>query len=470
MATPFTFETWPTPDAAGVSSAGLGKFLDACARSRDKVQFHSLILLRHGKIAWKMNVSPYDDHTPHMLYSLSKSFTSAAAGFAVSEGLLSWDSSVVDVLPDEIPAGREDDLRPITLEALLCMGSGLDEASDSPSPSPDVTWARHVLSHQVKHPPMTHFHYNSFGTYLVSCMVQKVTGQTVRDYLIPRLWEPLGIEKPDWDCSPEGINCGGFGLHLRTDDIARFGQCLLEHGMWQGRRVLPEGWVERATSEHIANYQGSREDGNEWGQGYGYQFWRCIGGRYRGDGAFGQICMIDEARDAVLAVTCGAPDMGEEFRLIREYLFPAFDAPDGEADLTEKIKALYYTFPADDGTDRPLPEGRFEAEVGGQRFGVSLRRSILDQIELTLTSGRRGAVRFSLPRERAALIGTVPCGRSTLRFFGAYGWQRGALRVGLRTPDAPDALDGAFTWDGDTLTFEGVGVSLPGGTVVFRRA
>ena len=108
-------------------------------------------------------------------------------------------------------------------------------------------------------------------------------------------------------------------------------QCLLQKGVWQGWQVLPEGWAELATKAHIANDGGQPQPENEWAQGYGFQFWRCLDGRYRGDGAMGQACIVNEKRDAVLAVTCGTNDMGREFRLIREHIFPAFDAPASSA-------------------------------------------------------------------------------------------------------------------------------------------
>ncbi|MBR4457844.1 MAG: serine hydrolase [Clostridia bacterium] len=471
-AKPFVF--WSSPEEAGVSSAGLLRFLDAWERERGTVQFHSMILLRHGKIVCRMNFAPYDDVTPHTMFSLSKSFTSAAAGFAVSEGKLRWDSSVVDVLPEEIPEGRAEELRCVTLEALLCMGSGLDPASDSPSRTPGVTWARHVLSHKPVHPPMTHFHYNSFGTYLVSCMVQKAVGENIRDYLIPRLFQPLGIGVPEWDMSPEGVCCGGFGLHLKAEDIARFGQCLLQKGVRDGRQVLPEGWVELATREHIANYAGEREEGNEWGQGYGFQFWRCIDGRYRGDGAMGQACIVDEARDAVLAVTCGTGDMGTEFRLIREHIFPAFDAPAGtqaeQTALRERIGALAYAFPADDGSDRPLPEGVFEMPFQGRTLRLSLRMfEALDQLEIRMRFSESEEILFSLPRGKAGLCAAVPNGRVFLRYFGCFGWEKGTLRVCLRSPDGPDTMDGVLSWTRDSLHFDGTGVDFPSGSLTFTR-
>ena len=469
---PFSWDVWASPEEAQVSSAGLLRFLDAWEAVRGKIQFHSLIVLRHGKIVSRMNFAPYDEKTPHVLYSLSKSFTSAAAGFAVSEGKLDWDSSVVDILPEEIPQGREAELRPITLRALLCMGSGLAPESDSPSADPAVTWARHVLSHPVLYPPMTHFHYNSFGTYLVSCMVQKVTGQTIRDYLVPRLFAPLGIETPDWDLSPQGICCGGFGLHLASDSIARFGQCLLQKGVWQGKQVLPAGWVDLATREHIANYEGQRQDGNEWGQGYGFQFWRCMDGRYRGDGMYGQFCMVDVKRDMVVAATCGCNDMGLEFQLVREHLFPAADAPAGTAAdqqwLQKRIAALSYAFPTDDGTAVPLPEGVFETDSRGS-FRIQWKTGVLNHIELRLNAGTPRQITFHLSREQAGLAAVTCWNGVENDYYGAYGWDHGKLRVALHCLGAPDTLDGVFSWQGNELIFDGLGVAFPSDHAVFTR-
>ena len=468
------FEVYATPEQAGISSKSLMAFLDAAERAKNVVQFHSMILLRHGKEVFRWNWAPYDDHTPHMMYSLSKSFTSAAAGFAVAEGLLRWDSPVTEILPEEVPEENREALSGITLEALLCMGSGLEESSDSPSPDPGITWARHVLSHKVIHPPMTHFHYNSFGTYLVSCMVQKVAGMTIRDYLMPRLFEPLGIEKPDWDLSPEGICCGGFGLHLTSDSIARFGQCLLQKGVWQSKQVLPKGWVELASQEHIANYEGTRQEGNEWAQGYGYQFWRCIDGRFRGDGAFGQVCMVDEARDVVLAITCAAGDMGTEYALIRDHLFTAFDAEPGTADdqaaLIKKAAELKYSLSAtDDGTSVPLPEGTFKSEFEGYAVHLKLSAFAFGMIRMELSFGDqpRDAFDFYLSGENFTLIGVNPWQKA--RFFGGYAWHEHKLQFHLRTVDGPDTMEGELSWTEDRITFDGIGIGCPGGHVVFEK-
>ena len=133
--------------------------------------------------------------------------------------------------------------------------------------------------------PGTHFVYNTGATYMAGLMVQRLTGGTLIDYLTPRLFAPLGIEGATWQSDDEGYNVGGWGLRIRTEDIARFGQLLLQRGMWDGRRLLPEWWVAEATAMQTAN--GSDPD-SDWDQGYGYQFWRCRYNAYRGDGAFGQ--------------------------------------------------------------------------------------------------------------------------------------------------------------------------------------
>ena len=464
MSDRFEFESWETPEEAGVSSAGLRRFLEEAEKQKELVQFHSLVLLRHGKVVQRWNWAPYDDRTPHTLYSLSKSFCSAAAGFAVQEGRIAWDTSVVDVLPEEIPEGREEELRQITLENLLCMGSGLDPESDTEPETEDITWARHVLSYPVVHKPMEWFHYNTHGTYLAACMVQKVTDTDLVSYLKPRLFDPLGIPAPVWDKSPEGVCKGGYGLYLSSDSIARFGQCLLEHGKWEGHQILPPGWVERATAKHIDNSNGNPDPDNEWHQGYGYQFWRCTGGRYRGDGMFGQVCMVDEKLDAVAAVTCATNDIPAELRLMRRYLFPVFGADPGTAADQEKLEAeaeaLAYSCPTDDGTAQPVPEGKFEYEdpqIGP--IGLSFRMDhsmLLMEVDGIFTLGL-GHKKWA---ETPARTG---------RWLGAYGWKESRLLVDIRTPDGPDTMFGVFVWTEDTLTFDGVGMGMMNGHAVFTK-
>src|SRR6185369_8825801 len=170
--------------------------------------------------------------------------------------------------------------------------------------------------------PGTHFLYNSPATYMLSAIVQKTTGQTVNDYLTPRLYEPLGITKPNWVSSPEGINAGAYGLSVRTEDIAKFGQLYLQKGVWKGKQIIPAAWVAEATARQTSNGSSPTSD---WDQGYGYQFWQSRHG-FRGDGAFGQYMLVLPEQDAVVAITSGVRDMQQVMDLVWTKLLPAMSS------------------------------------------------------------------------------------------------------------------------------------------------
>ena len=207
----------------------------------------------------------------------------------------------------------------------------------------DGDWVKAFLARPVEYEPGTHFLYNSGATYMLSAIVQKLSGLKVVDYLRPRLFEPLGIENPTWETCPRGINTGGWGLNIKTEDIARFGQLYLQKGMWHGQRLVPAAWIEEATARQVSN--GSNPD-SDWEQGYGYQFWRCRHNAYRGDGAFGQYCLVMPDQDAVLAITSGVSDMQAVLNVIWARLLPAMSsaplpaAEQAQAALDRKLAAL----------------------------------------------------------------------------------------------------------------------------------
>ncbi len=456
-----------TPEEAGISSRGLLRYLDAAAAAPE-VEHHAIMVLRHGKLAAQMNFAPYDNQTPHMLFSLSKSFTSAAAGFAVAEGLLRWEDRVLDILPDKAPENPSQWLKQVTLSHLLMMGSGLDPKSDEVR---GEDWARLVLACECTHEPGTHFHYNSHGTYLVSCMVQRVTGMTVRDYLLPRLFEPLGIPKPEWDTCPEGINVGGWGLWLSCESIARFGQCLLQKGMWEGRQLLPLEWFEKATAKQIENNGGTQQPDNEWAQGYGYQFWRTRGNRFRGDGAFGQICMVSPDLDMVVAITCGTGDMGKEMQLLHEYLFPAADMEPGTAEeqqeLQRRLAALCYEWPKDDGSGVPLSgtyaDGKMALDIrwDGELLKMESKMDELDN-SYSMEYGKGQPV-------RCAGLAQFNEKESDVNYLGAYGWQKGVLHIAERTLSAPFAMKASLTPVEGGLELDMTGVGYPTLKAVLKK-
>ena len=304
-----------TPERQGISSAAILDFVDAADQQIDTM--NSFMFVRHGYVVAEGWWAPYDAATPHILYSLSKSFTSTAVGLAISEGKMSLDDEVLKYFPADAPADPPVNLKAMRVRDLLRMATGnVAEASFNQNDA----WTKAFLAQPVPFKPGTHFLYNSPATYMLSAMVQKATGMTVLDYLKPRLFEPLGIGSPSWMTSPQGITAGAYGLSLRTEDIARFGQLYLQKGKWQGKQLVPAQWIEEATSRQTANGSSPNSD---WDQGYGYQFWRSRHNTYRGDGAFGQFCMVMPEYDAVVAITSGVRDMQAVMNLVWNKLLPA---------------------------------------------------------------------------------------------------------------------------------------------------
>ncbi|HQX49565.1 MAG TPA: serine hydrolase [Planctomycetaceae bacterium] len=323
-----------TPESQGVSSAAVRDFIETA--DRDVNSLHSFMLVRHGHVVAEAWWAPESADTPHILWSLSKSFTSTAVGFAVAEGKLSIDDLVLNFFPEDTPAEPSANLKAMRVRDLLTMNTGhQDELNWRETPH----WVNAFLAHPVPHKPGTHFRYNTPATYMLSAIVQKVTGQTVLEYLTPRLFEPLGIENPKWETSPQGISIGGYGLFLRTEDIAKFGQLYLQCGMWNGKQILPAEWVDQATSKQVSN---GSDPSRDWDQGYGFQFWRCRHGAYRGDGRDGQFCLVLPEQDGVIAITANTGDMQAELNVVWNKLLPAFsDKPQEEnPDEQGRLKAV----------------------------------------------------------------------------------------------------------------------------------
>ncbi len=350
------------PEAQGIASQAIGAFVSAA--DRDVEHLHSLMLVRHGHVLAEGWWAPYRADSPHMLFSLSKSFTSTAVGMAVDEGRLSIDDPVLSFFPDDAPAEVSDNLAAMRVRHLLAMCTGHDVDTMQPITSrPDGNWVRGFLACPVQHAPGTHFLYNTGATYMLSAIVQKLTGETLLAYLGPRLFEPLGIAGASWESCPRGINTGGFGLRATTEAIAKFGQLYLQHGVWNGRQLVPAAWVAEATAKQIDNAPNENPD---WAQGYGYQFWRCQGSAYRGDGAFGQFCIVLPEHDAVLAITAGVANMQAVLNLVWQHILPALGPaplpadPAGEAALRRQLAGLAL----------PLPQGPLASPLAEELAGT----------------------------------------------------------------------------------------------------
>lgn len=313
-----------TPEAEGVSSAGVLAFLDAMAAA--KHELHSFMLVRHGCVVAEGWWSPYGPQFNHTMYSMSKSFTSTAVGFAVAEGRLSVDDKVMKFFPDDLPATVSDNLAAMRVKDLLSMAAG-----HTKDPTFEIVkhgnWAKAFLEWPVPQSPGSLFVYNSGATYMCSAIVQKLTRQRIIDYLRPRLFAPLGIEGATWETCPRGICTGGWGLSIQTEGLAKFGQLYLQKGVWNNRQILPAKWIEEATTFKIQQPLPPKpvrpNSQNDWLQGYGYQFWRAQHNAYRGDGAFGQFTIVMPDQDAVVAITSESKSMQGELDIVWEHLLPA---------------------------------------------------------------------------------------------------------------------------------------------------
>jgi len=416
-----------TPESQGISSSAILAFVEEADKKIDHL--HSLMLVRHGHVVAEGWWGPYDANTRHELYSLSKSFTSTAVGLAIADGKLSLDDPVLKFFPEEAPAAPSNNLKAMRMRDLLCMSTG--HQIEPRLQASKESWVKTFLAQPVPHKPGTHFLYNTAGTYMQSAIVQKVTGQTVLDYLRPRLFEPLGIENPTWGTSPQGISLGGYGLSVRTEDIARFGQLYLQHGKWHGRQLIPAKWVAMATSRQASNGSNPNSD---WDQGYGYQFWRSRHGAYRGDGAFGQFCIVMPDQDAVVAITSGVGDMQAVLNLVWDKLLPAMkrDAlpSDDVGDQKLQAKLASLIMPA----LRTSGLHHVPSEVSGKVFSFPSNTQKVETLGLEF--GKAGdSVTLILKCNESKEL-RIPCGNGE--------WNKGRVAFGA-LQEQPAAVSGGWT-------------------------
>jgi len=348
-----------SPEAEGISSLRILDFIDALERK--KLEAHSFMLVRHGHVVAEAWWTPYAAELPHPLYSFSKSFTSTAAGFAIDEGHFTLDDRVIGFFPEALPGEVSANLAAMKVRHLLSMSSGHTEEPSKASED----WVRAFFEKPVTQEPGTHFLYNSMATYVVSAIIQKTTGQRLTDYLEPRLFQPLGIVKLQSERCPRGIDIGGWGMSARTEDMAKLVQLYLQRGVWNGKRLLSETWVEAATSRQISNGDNAASD---WCQGYGFQFWRCRHNCFRGDGAFGQYGVGIPKRDAVVAITSHVGDLQLPLNLIWEHLLPALEPqPLPENPAAQKRLAIRLA-----DLRLPAPQGQPTSELAARVSGVKL--------------------------------------------------------------------------------------------------
>ncbi|MET0417741.1 MAG: serine hydrolase [Actinoplanes sp.] len=376
-----------TPADQGVDARGIDAFVEALA-PLPGVELHSLMVLRHGHVIAERWWRPYQPDTPHLLYSLSKSFTSTAIGFAVAEGLVDLDAPALSYFPEYDARVTDPRSRSILVRHLAAMASGHeDERVDQAYEAGDGDPALGLFLLPPEQEPGSVFAYNQPCTYILGAIIRRVSGTTLTDFLRVRLFEPLGIEPYGWWTDQSGAELGFSGLHTTTESIAKLGQLYLDGGVWQGKRLLPAEWVAEATRAHIAT-DPDPDRSPDWSEGYGFQFWRARHG-YRGDGAYGQFMVILPEADAVVAITSQSPDMQAVLDQLWEHLLPALTAGDGPAGPWVATPPELPR-PAGDGSTADLPEATFRPGPDNaipQIHAVQLRAGELTVDNLTIALG-----------------------------------------------------------------------------------
>ena len=303
-----------TPENQGISSDLFTALLRELDASKD-TEMHHFMALRHGKVICECNFAPYPKGMWHITHSMCKSITGMAIGMLIEEEKLKLDENIYDIFPDHINAFSKIFRPVITVENLLTMTSGVTFNESGIVSGND--WLGSFLNASVNGKPGTEFQYNSLNTYVLSAIVTKRTGETLTEYLTPRLFGPLGITKYYWETCPKGITKGGWGLFLCAEDMAKLGQLYLQRGKWNGQQLVSEYWIEISTARHLKTQNGT--------YGYGYQLWmEQRPGSFEYNGMLGQNVIIYPDMDMVLVTNAGNKEMFQDcimLNIIRKY-FP----------------------------------------------------------------------------------------------------------------------------------------------------
>ncbi len=360
-----------TPEMEGVSSAGIMDFINAVDTGRQEI--HSFMFIRHGKVIAEGWWDPYGPEYKHLLYSASKTFTATAIGLAVSENRLKVTDKVISFFPYSLPDSIGNYMSELTVRDLLTMSVGQEQEPRAMGAAGD--WISLFIGTEPDYKPGTVFKYNNMATFMLSAIVQQVTGQTTFDYILPRIFKPLGIRGADWDLNPQGINLGMIGLRLRTEDLAKFGQLLMQEGTLNKKQLLPKEWVREATAFKIETPPPENKlpkELSDWSQGYCYQMWRGRNNTVRLDGMAGQFVVLIPDKDAIVIMTANARNTQDELNYMHNYLIPAIRSeralpanPDAYAELLDKQRDLSIKPLASE-----LSNSELEERISGKEFNL----------------------------------------------------------------------------------------------------
>jgi CubicO group peptidase (beta-lactamase class C family) len=336
---------WPvsSPSREGLAPAPLTEMVDWMRGSR--LEFHSLVIVKNGKLVVSLGFNPFEPETPQEIYSCTKSFLSTLVGIAIDEGLFpSLESRVADYLTEYDFGESADPRRRVTFEQLMSQSSGFP---------PVLSWdfervvdtERYVLHRDLVAEPGTRFIYNSGTLNLVSAALQKAVGMKAAEYARLRLFEPLGIRVWAWPGDGTGVTTGGTKLCLSALDLAKLGYLYLRGGDWFGRRVLPAEWIARATASRWKPSNMNRAEDF----GYGLLWWVDEWGGFSAHGSGGQFCFVVPELDlvAVFTASLGADRFPIPYDLMKRHVLASAAAgrsaapdPAGDAALAARAAEL----------------------------------------------------------------------------------------------------------------------------------
>ena len=457
-----------------VSRSAVSDFFAAFRPGENEI--HAIEIHHKGALVLRIAPTPYSCTDKREIYSLSKSFCSTAVGFLADEGKLDPDARIAELFPECVPEDPQPNLPKMKVRHVMSMNSGHGGCAmpgmirSGSRPEDEI---RSFMEQPIPYEPGTHFAYNTGATLVLSHIVERLSGMKLLDYLTWKLFMPLGISDVRWNRTPDGANEGGCGIHVSVDDISKLGLLYLNRGVWNGTRLLSEKWVAEATSPISDNSMNGSPD---WCAGYGFQFWVNAREGFRGDGAFGQLCVVLPERDMVVAVQTELGDMQREMDRIMEFvprLFAEDNTPDSALVLPDYAPArserrtagfedrfirlennaqgwtgCYFRY------DAAADEMRFTFSDGVDQYAVPAGRG--HWAESTVVSAK-------LKPKLVDLMSTPD--RERCRLAASYTAEEGRLIFSVRFLNCPHRMEWTFSADGDgrfTANLESWGKHDPG--------
>ena len=438
--------------AEGVSLRALNTYFEKAKAERQEI--HTLQIWKGERCLCRLAPAPYSCDDRREVYSLSKTFCSTAVGCAVDEGLLTVDDRIVDIFADKLPEVVSENLAKMKVRHVLSMNTG-HSACVMPHMFASDDAAKAFLAQEVPYEPGTHFAYNTGATCLLSAIITRLTGETVYDYLCRKILHPIGIRDAVWNTCAEGINEGGIGIQVTSDDIIQLARLYQNRGMWNGKRLLSEEWIKEASSFHSDNSMNGTPD---WKCGYGYQIWLNVEDGYRGDGALGQLMVILPKRDIIIAVQAKVPSIQIELDLLMELAAHILD----EDDETE-LRLLDFAPAVPDEIACPVDDAWYtlsENLMGWKKLHLTREKDVLT---LDFSNGRKvsritagaGHYEYSAHSDpwRTPKLLTLMDARypETLRMASYYTVSGDTCTITARHLSNPNTERITLKWDGDTL-------------------